>query len=150
MATNERGFKLDRLGHAVLRVRDLGRSERFYRDVLGLEVRRRIANRMVFFTCGELDHDLAIVELGPDAPLPEDGRVGLYHLAFRLADVEALRAAYHHCLSRGVQIAGVNHHGSSRSVYVKDPDGIEIELYCDAEPGPEADEAALRSELQRG
>src|SRR6476660_3435789 len=77
--TATRGFTIDSLNHVVLRVRDLGRSEAFYRDVLGLQIRRQVPGRMTFFTCGVNDHDLAVMQLGPDAPPAEENRVGLYH-----------------------------------------------------------------------
>ena len=64
-ATATRGFTIDSLNHVVLRVSDLDRSEAFYRDVLGLQVRRKRPGRMVFFTCGVNDHDIAIMALGP-------------------------------------------------------------------------------------
>ena len=63
---------LRKLGHVVLKVRDLERSERFYAGVLGLEVTGRLSDRMVFFTVpGNPDsHDLALFRVGPDAASP--------------------------------------------------------------------------------
>jgi catechol-2,3-dioxygenase len=103
-ATATRPFAIDSLNHVVLRVRDLERSKAFYRDALGLQVRRERAGRMVFFTCGVNDHDVAIMSLGPDAPPAEDTRAGLYHFALRLPSFEQLRAAYHHLKASDVNI----------------------------------------------
>ena len=145
-ATETRTFAIQSLGHVVLRVRDLERSEPFYRDILGLQVRERVPGRAVFFTCGQHHHDLAIFTVGADAPLPEDQRVGLYHLALELPDFAQLKAAYQHCKASGANIVGMNHNGGSRSLYLKDPDGIEIELYAPTdEPGTEE---TLRRELE--
>jgi catechol 2,3-dioxygenase len=146
--TATRGFTIDSLNHVVLRVSDLERSKRFYREVLGLQIRRERPGRMVFFTCGENDHDLAILGLGPDAPPTEENRVGLYHFALRLPSFEQLKAAYHHLKANDAHIAGVTHHGHTKSVYVKDPDGLEIELFCDVEHDPNGTEAQVRAELE--
>ena len=63
-----RSFVIESLNHLVVRVRDVERSEAFYRDILGLKVRRRRPGR-VFLTCGENDHDLGIFALGTIASL---------------------------------------------------------------------------------
>jgi catechol 2,3-dioxygenase len=52
-----------KVGHVVLKVRDLKRSERFFTQVLGFEVVTRLNSpRGVFFTLGEQHHDLAVLE----------------------------------------------------------------------------------------
>ena len=148
MATTEaRAFTIQSLGHVVLRVRSLERSEPFYRDVLGLQVRERSPGRAVFFTCGQQHHDLAIFQVGEDAPPPEDRRVGMYHVAFKLPDFAHLKAAYQHARASGANMVGMNHHGGSKSVYLKDPDGIEIEIYCEVH-GETGTEETLRRELE--
>jgi catechol 2,3-dioxygenase len=126
-ATATRAFAIDSLNQVVLRVRDLERSTVFYRDVLGLQVRRERAGRMVFFTCGVNDHDVAIMSLGPDAPPAEDTRVGLYQVALRLPSFAQVKAAYYHLKASDANIVGVTHLGDTESLYVKDPDGLEIE-----------------------
>ena len=70
----------------------------------------------------------------------------MYHVALKLPDFAQLKAAYRHAVTSGANIAGMNHHGNSKSVYLKDPDGIEIEIYCDATD--KGTEATLRSELE--
>src|SRR5262245_40890797 len=125
VATNSRAFTIQRIGHVVLRVRDIERSEPFYRDVLGLKVSHKTPGRAVFFTCGEQDHDLAIFQLGlgEDAPGPADNGVGMYHTALKLGGFPELKAAFEHARASGANIVGINHHGGSKSVYIKDPDG---------------------------
>src|SRR5689334_12702445 len=57
-----------KVGHVVLKVRDLQRSERFFTEVLGFEVVTRLNNpRGVFFTLGEQHHDLAVLEVPREA-----------------------------------------------------------------------------------
>ena len=65
--------KPKQLGHLVLRVRDLDRSEQFYTEVLGLEVTEKRPGAMVFLSAGEASHELALISVGPDAPGPAEG-----------------------------------------------------------------------------
>ena len=123
------------LGHVVLKVRDLAVSVPFYRDVLGLHEVARYGRNMVFFSLGTNHHDLALMALGADAPLPSPDSVGLYHVAFKVGDsLEALRGMRDHLMQQGVPLLGMSDHGVSQSLYIRDPDGIEIELYVDADP----------------
>ncbi|HET6380274.1 MAG TPA: VOC family protein [candidate division Zixibacteria bacterium] len=120
------------IGHVVLKVRDLDRSLAFYRDLLGFSVSGEMSNVMVFLTAtGENHHDLALLRVGANAPSPLPTAVGLYHVAIRLPDLDALREARDILARRGL-LKGSADHGVSRSLYTADPDGNDIELYCDA------------------
>lgn len=124
-------IKPSRLGHLVIRVRDLKRSEDFYSRILGMEVKGRGGDSMVFFRSNhDVDHDLAIAKLGDDAPGPEANRVGLYHMAFELGSIDEIKDAYQILVKEGVRIAGFGDHGETKGLYILDPDGIEIELYA--------------------
>ncbi len=127
---------IQRLGHVVLNVRDLERSVAFYRDILGLQEVGRYRGCMAFFSAtGENHHDLAVLEIGPDAHQPGHHTVGLCHLALKIGDrLDELRAAKAHLESSGVTICRVENHLVSRSIYFTDPDGNEIELYVDDDP----------------
>ena len=119
-----------RLGHLVLRVRDLDRSRKFYTGVLGLQVTTSIPGRMVFMSAsGDNSHELALMSVGPDAPGPEEGRVGLYHFAWQMGSLEDLRTMYRELKDGEVKIGGIGDHGISLGVYFFDPDGNEIEAY---------------------
>ena len=120
------------IGHVVLKVRDLDRSLAFYRDLLGFQVSGEMSNVMIFLTAtGENHHDLALLRVGDQAPSPLPTAVGLYHVAIQLPDMDALREAHAALTERGL-LKGTADHGVSRSLYTADPDGNEIELFCDA------------------
>lgn len=120
-----------RIGHVVLKVRDLDRSLAFYRDLLGFRVASEMSNVMIFLTAtGANHHDLALLRVGDSAPSPLPTAVGLYHVAVQLADWDAVKAAHALLSERGL-LKGAADHGVSKSLYTTDPDGNEIELYCD-------------------
>jgi catechol 2,3-dioxygenase len=124
------------LGHVVLRVRDLERSLGFYRDFLGMREAARFRGVMVFLTFGNGNHhDLALMQIGMQAPAPHPAAVGLYHVAFKVGDsLDDLRQWRHRIEQTGVDFVGQADHRVSQALYVRDPDGIEIELYVDADP----------------
>ena len=125
-----------KLGHIVLRVRDLERSTRFYTEVLGLRKTGEVPGLMVFFSAqpNPDSHDLALMRLGPDAPDADPRRVGLYHFAYQVESEEALAEAYKTLREAGVPIVGTGDHGVSKGIYIRDPDGIEIEITYDVPP----------------
>lgn len=128
-------MKVESVGHVVLKVRDLERSARFYRDVLGLRQVAQYHDHMIFFSAGENHHDLAILAVGPSAPEPERHAVGLYHVALKIGDrLDQLREAKAHLETHGVKILGMSDHRVSQSLYLRDPDGNGIELFVDGDP----------------
>ena len=126
----------DRIGHVVIKVRDLERSTRFYSEVLGLQIMKVEAGfKMAFLAShGRDHHELAVAEVGPDAPAPRERSIGLSHIAFRMSDEAALSAAYADLKKNDVRIIGAINHGVTKSVYFCDPDGNQLELYCDGLP----------------
>jgi catechol 2,3-dioxygenase len=121
-----------RIGHVVLKVRELERSLAFYRDLLGFRVTSEMSNVMVFLSAsGESHHDLALLRVGDSAPSPMPTAVGLYHVAIQLEDWDAVKQAHALLAERGL-LKGTADHGVSKSLCTTDPDGNEIELFCDA------------------
>ena len=121
-----------RLNHAVLYVRDLARTVRFYREALGFEVSTDLPGRAAFLRApgSANDHDLGLFQLAPEADVPaaDPGtRAGLYHLAWEvgtLAELADIRAR----LTAAGALAGSSDHRVSKSLYAKDPSGVEFEV----------------------
>jgi catechol 2,3-dioxygenase-like lactoylglutathione lyase family enzyme len=139
---------ITRLNHAVLYVRDLERSVAFYEDVLGF---RRVDMGPESFSGAAFlqapastnDHDLGLFEMGDGAGPSLAGRatVGLYHLAWEvdtLAELERVAGA----LRDAGALAGASDHSTTKSLYGRDPDGLEFEIAW-VVPADRLDEAAL-------
>ena len=123
------------LGHIVFYVKDLERSLSFYRNLLGFkEVGRVFNGAAAALTSGRTHHELLLIQVG-DAPGPPVGRRrGLYHIGIKIGDsLEELRVAKRELERAGVTIEGMSDHTLSQSLYLRDPDGNEVELYVDAD-----------------
>jgi catechol-2,3-dioxygenase len=119
-----------RLNHAVLFVRDAEASADFYGRLFGFEVvGREAGGRAIFMRAGSGDnhHDLGLFSVGPDAPRPPRGSVGLYHLAWEVPTIDDLAAAAR-MLAESRALGGASDHGVSKSLYGADPDGNEFEV----------------------
>jgi catechol-2,3-dioxygenase len=119
-----------RLNHAVLYVRDATKAAEFYGRVFGFEVVGSEMGGQAVFMRSPLatnHHDLGLFSVGPDAPRPVRGSVGLYHLAWEVPTIEDLAAAAR-ILEEAGALGGASDHGVSKSLYGKDPDGNEFEI----------------------
>lgn len=142
-------MQIKALGHVVLKVRNLERSVKFYRDVLGMKEVARLRTSMVFFSFGNNHHDLALLQIGELASSPAADSIGLYHVAFKVGDtLDDLRELKKHLEQHKVPILGASDHSVSQSFYIQDPDGIEIELYVDADPSVWRDNPAAMTTLK--
>lgn len=137
-------MKIQSLGHVVLKVADLARSEAFYAGVLGLPVCARFDEqgmKMTFFTLGN-HHDLAIMEVSGPATRPAETAVGLHHVAFCIGSgLDELVEAKAQLEAAGVTTTPIDHE-VTKSLYFDDPDGNNVEVYVDASD-------AWRSDPQR-
>lgn len=122
---------IHRLNHAVLYVRDVARSAAFYRDALGFETVMEMPGQAAFLRAdgSSNDHDLGLFGVGEQAQASPAGRgsVGLYHLAWEvetLADLERLAGR----LAEAGALVGASDHGTTKSLYGHDPDGLEFEI----------------------
>src|SRR5580765_3506995 len=123
-----------RLNHAVLYVRNVDESVAFYADVLGfrpLDMTPDGFRGAAFLQApgSTNDHDLGLFEIGTAAQDSEAGRrtVGLYHLAWEVDTLDTLEAMALQ-LSQAGALVGSSDHGTTKSLYGKDPDGLEFEV----------------------
>ena len=117
-----------RLNHAVLYVGDLAASVDFYQHALGFEVRTEIPGRAAFLRSPQSanDHDLGLFAV-PGAQPPSEPYLGLYHLAWEVGTLAELADIRSRLVERGA-LVGASDHRVSKSLYAKDPSGIEFEV----------------------
>jgi catechol-2,3-dioxygenase len=119
-----------RLNHAVLYVHDLASAVDFYTGTLGFEIRTEIPGRAAFLRApgSANDHDLGLFGIG-GSPIPADAapRPGLYHLAWEVGTLGELDQIRQALAARGA-LVGASDHRVSKSLYAKDPSGIEFEV----------------------
>jgi catechol 2,3-dioxygenase len=124
--------KVKRVGHLVLNVKDLDASTKFYTDIIGFDIAVERPGFGNFFTCGKIHHDLALFQAKPGVQEVVDGGLGLNHMALQVEDWDMLQAFYTHLNAKGVEIARTTDHSMTKSIYLKDPDGNGIELFCNS------------------
>lgn len=115
---------IHRLNHAVLYVEDVERSVAFYGDVLGFRTKVAFPGAAFLQAPGSTnDHDLGLFQRGPGTL----GTLGLYHLAWEVETLDDLEDHLHRLSDAGA-LVGMSDHGTTKSLYAKDPDGIEFEV----------------------
>jgi catechol 2,3-dioxygenase len=120
------------IGHVHLKVSNLERALRFYRDVLGFEVMQQMGDQAAFISAGGYHHHIGLNTWeSKGGPPPLRGTTGLYHVAIRYPDRKALAKALKRVLDAGVRLDGASDHGVSEALYLRDPDQNGIELYYD-------------------
>ncbi len=121
-----------RIGHVHLKVADLERSLKFYRDVLGFEVTARLGDHAAFLSAGGYHHHIGLntwESLGGTPPPP--GTTGLYHLAILYPTRAELADALRRLVAANLPLEGASDHGVSEALYLRDPDGNGVELCWD-------------------
>ena len=121
-----------RIGHIHLTVSNLERSLGFYRDLLGFEITTRYGSSAVFLSAGGYHHHIALnTWAGEGAPPTPHGHAGLYHAAILYPSRKELAQTLRRLMDVHYSIDGSADHGVSEAIYLRDPDNIGIELYCD-------------------
>ena len=133
--------------HIGLSTLDLDRTRDFYENVLGFKAVRcdiiRIAEggqvRHAFFDTGR-DQLIAFMEARgvPGIPAAYDAGINrglgvpsaFYHFAFEAGSEAALDDKRRELLARGVEVTDVVDHDWAKSIYFKDPNGIQLEYCC--------------------
>jgi catechol 2,3-dioxygenase len=120
------------IGHVHLKVADIDRALEFWHSVLGFDVTQRLGDQAVFLSAGGYHHHIGLntwESRGGSPPPP--GTTGLYHVAIRYPDRRTLAEALKRALDAGIPLEGASDHGVSEALYLHDPDGNGVELYCD-------------------
>jgi catechol 2,3-dioxygenase-like lactoylglutathione lyase family enzyme len=125
------------LGHIVLNVRDLKKSEDFYRTILGLKVSaRNLSTKMTFLSFGSEHHDVALQALPEGAQHERDGGVPkLHHFCIYCERNEEIDELYRVLKRRNIPIVSGPETlvvAGNRSISFLDPDGNRLELACNA------------------
>jgi len=120
------------IGHVHLKVSDIDRALGFYRDVLGFDEFARMGDQAAFVSAGGYHHHIGLNtwESKGGSPPPQ-GTTGLYHVAIRYPNRQALATALKRVVEAGVPLSGASDHGVSEAIYLRDPDDNGIELYHD-------------------
>lgn len=121
-------FGLTRLQHLVLWVADVERSVRFYCEVVGFEVQRRHPTAAFLKIPGTADdHHLGLFEQAGVRP-PDERAARMYHAAWEVGELTDLARARQRLVAAR-SLVGQSDHGTSLSLYAKDPDGLEFEIF---------------------
>ena len=120
------------IGHVHLKVSDIEKAEAWYRDVLGFEVTTRYGSEASFMSAGGYHHHIGLNTWHSRGGSPPPvNTTGLYHVAILYPSRSALAEALKRVLESGWPVDGASDHGVSEAIYLRDPDGNGIELYCD-------------------
>jgi catechol 2,3-dioxygenase len=122
-------YKPKYLGHVNIYVRNAERSQKWYEDLLGLHTYDYIPGRAAFMSADiEQSHEVALIQVGDDAPLQQKGQVGLNHMAWMMHSLDDLKELYLRLKEKNVAIDRVSDHGVSVGIYFRDPDGNGVEV----------------------
>jgi catechol-2,3-dioxygenase len=125
------------LGHIVLNVADLKKSERFYTSLLGLKVSaRNLQTKMTFLSYGREHHDIALQALPKGAKHVDGvGLAKLHHFCIYVDRNELIDELYPILKRRKIPIVSGPETlvvAGNRSISFLDPDGNRVEIACNA------------------
>ena len=135
--------KLERIHHVAYRCKDAKATADWYAQVLGMAFTTAFAEDHVpstgeydpymhiFLDCGG-GNVIAFFELPNQPEMGKDPNTPAWvqHIAFEVADMDALLAAKAHIAGQGIDVIGPTFHGIFRSIYFFDPNGHRLELAC--------------------
>lgn len=121
-----------RIGHVHLKVSDLDRALKFYRDLLGFELQQYYGDSAAFLSAGGYHHHIGLnTWYSKDAP-PAPGRApGLFHTAILYPERKDLAIVLKRLIDAKYPLTGASDHGVSEALYLDDPDKNGVELYWD-------------------
>jgi catechol 2,3-dioxygenase len=118
-----------RIGLVQLRVGDLQRSTRFYREVVGLKVLSE-GDGMADLTADGRRPLVRLQEIEGAIIPPRRSAAGLYHFAILVPDRRSLGMSLRNLIASGIHV-GQADHLVSEALYITDPDHNGIEIYAD-------------------
>ena len=123
------GYRPRQLGHGNIFVRNAERSRDWYEDLLGLHTQGFFPGRAAFMS-SDLgnSHEIALTEVGEDAPAVQRGQIGLNHMAWMMESLDDLKEVYQRIVDNNIPIERVSDHGVSIGIYLRDPDGNGVEV----------------------
>jgi catechol 2,3-dioxygenase len=124
-------MSIQRTGHVAIRVRSLESAKRFYGDILGMKLGMEIPGQGLFFRFNNYHHDLAVFKARDGAEAASKNHAGVAHIALVADDFETVLGMYRRLREHGVPVSRTIDHGATKSIYFSDPDGIELEIYCE-------------------
>ena len=127
MTETDRVPRATEIGRVSLRVADLERMATFYESVVGLSRLRESAERVVL---GGGEEPLLVLTAAPDAPERSREEAGLFHTAFLVPSREVLGVALERIEAEST-LTGASDHLVSEALYLRDPEGNGVEIYCD-------------------
>ena len=122
---------VQRVGHVVIKMRDLDAAKRFYQDILGMKITDEREGFGVFFRFQDYHRECCSVQGHRGCRGPQKNQVGLAHIALVADSFDTVKAMYQRLKAHDVPIVRTVDHGVAKSVYFKDPEGNELEIYCE-------------------
>ncbi len=120
------------IGHVHLKVSDIPKALKFWRDVLGFEVMITDNVSMAFLSAGGYHHHIGLNTWDSmNGKPPAPGTTGLYHAAVLYPTRKDLAQAVQRLVDHNWPIDGASDHGVSEAIYLRDGDHNGVELYWD-------------------
>lgn len=116
------------VSNITLLVKDFHRSLEFYVEILGLSILEKSKHKVVLSANLK---DPLITLLEDRNALPPDITLGLYHFALLVPNRKELAKMVQELIIKRYPLSGASDHGVSEALYLDDPDGNGIEIYCD-------------------
>jgi catechol 2,3-dioxygenase-like lactoylglutathione lyase family enzyme len=118
------------LAHIVLRTSDVDEKVDFYTQLLGMRVHQMFPGGAAVLSHDGEHHRIAIIK-GSDETAPAQAP-GMQHHAWKVGSLDRLLGNYRHNKDAGLEPLMCIHHGGTISIYYRDPDGLDVETFCDA------------------
>lgn len=136
-------INIQQIHHVAYRCKDAKETAAFYKKYLNMNLLVCIAEDKVpstkepdpymhLFLDAGAGNILAFFEITNADEMGRDPNTPIWvqHIAFRVKDEEALRAAKKELEEKGLDVLGVTDHGIIKSIYFFDPNGHRLELTC--------------------